>query len=191
MGDDGWVVEDDFLPAPVLLRLRREALHLWRRGGFRHAGVGRGSTFRVQPEVRNDHVHWLDPATSSGAAVELFDRMEALRQALNRELFLGLFGFEAHLAVFPPDARYRCHLDRFVNAQHRLVSAIVYLNETWDETDGGALRLYLERAEEPPYVDVLPVGGRLVCFSSGRFHHEVLPASKDRLSITGWMTSRP
>jgi len=116
--------------------------------------------------------------------------METLRQSFNRELFLGLFGFEAHLAVFPPRARYRCHLDRFTNAQHRAVSAIVYLNESWTEGDGGSLRLYLEAPESPPYEDILPIGGRLVCFLSDRFHHEVLPATRERMSVTGWFTTR-
>jgi SM-20-related protein len=35
---------------------------------------------------------------------------------------------------------------------------------------------------------VLPEGGTLVCFLSDRFHHEVLPARRERLSVTGWFT---
>ena len=34
----------------------------------------------------------------------------------------------------------------------------------------------------------MPEGGTLVCFLSDRFHHEVLPARRERLSITGWFT---
>lgn len=182
---------DGFLTPGERRRLRRDALRHYRAGGFRHAGVGRGASFRIQPEVRNDQVRWLDPLAPSLSERRFLERMEILRQAINQTLFLGLMGFEAHFAVFPPEARYRCHLDQFRNALHRVVSAIVYLNEAWSAADGGALRLYLEEPEAPPYQDVLPLGGRLVCFASGRFHHEVLPAARDRVSVTGWFTTRP
>jgi len=39
--------------------------------------------------------------------------------------------------------------------------------------------------------DVLPRGGRLVAFQSERFEHEVLPATRERLSFTGWYRRRP
>jgi SM-20-related protein len=38
--------------------------------------------------------------------------------------------------------------------------------------------------------DVLPVAGTLVCFLSDRFEHEVLPATRERLSLTGWFRRR-
>jgi SM-20-related protein len=53
-----------------------------------------------------------------------------------------------------------------------------------------ALRLYLGEPEAEPYEDVLPLGGTLVAFLSARFHHEVLPFSRERLSVTGWFTRR-
>jgi SM-20-related protein len=37
---------------------------------------------------------------------------------------------------------------------------------------------------------VAPVGGTLVAFLSERFHHEVLPARRERYSLTGWFTRR-
>ena len=40
------------------------------------------------------------------------------------------------------------------------------------------------------YRDVLPEGGTLVCFLSQRFWHEVLPARRERLSLTGWFRGR-
>ena len=38
--------------------------------------------------------------------------------------------------------------------------------------------------------DVLPVGGCLVVFLSGEIPHEVMPATRDRLSLTGWFRRR-
>jgi SM-20-related protein len=34
--------------------------------------------------------------------------------------------------------------------------------------------------------DILPLGGRLVLFLSDLIEHEVLPARRERYSITGW-----
>jgi SM-20-related protein len=36
-------------------------------------------------------------------------------------------------------------------------------------------------------LDVLPQAGRLVCFRSEQIEHEVLPATRPRFSITGWI----
>ncbi|MNF18077.1 hypothetical protein D3C80_2219580 [compost metagenome] len=47
--------------------------------------------------------------------------------------------------------------------------------------------MYLEGGAEH---DVMPTGGCLVVFLSGDVPHEVLPASRDRLSITGWFRRR-
>jgi SM-20-related protein len=116
--------------------------------------------------------------------------METLRLTLNRELSLGLFALESHLALYPPGARYRCHLDRFRDQDNRTLSVSLYLNPDWRAEDGGVLRLYLEDPESEPYEDVIPAGGVLVCFLSGRFHHEVLPSRRERLSVTGWFTRR-
>ena len=56
---------------------------------------------------------------------------------------------------------------------------------------GGQLRMYLknEPQEELQY-DVQPTGGCLVVFLSGEIPHEVLPASRERLSLTGWFRRR-
>ncbi|MDQ2656958.1 MAG: 2OG-Fe(II) oxygenase, partial [Bacteroidota bacterium] len=38
-----------------------------------------------------------------------------------------------------------------------------------------------------PPLDILPVLGRMVCFRSDQLEHEVLPATRPRLSLTGWL----
>jgi SM-20-related protein len=113
--------------------------------------------------------------------------MESLRQALNRDLFLGLEDFESHFALYPPGAFYVRHLDRFRDNDRRTVSTVLYLNEGWLPQHGGQLRMYLKDGVEH---DVQPVGGSLVVFLSGDVPHEVLPASRERLSLTGWFRRR-
>jgi len=187
----GWAVCDDFLSPDLVGKLADEAGRLRARGAFRAARVGRGPTLRADESVRTDQVSWIDWENASRSLRRYHERMEALRSAINRELQLGLFGFEAHFAIYEPGAFYRTHFDRFRNAEHRIVSAIVYLNREWREADGGALSLYVEGTESATSVAVQPVGGRLVIFDSGRFPHEVLPAGRQRAAITGWFTARP
>ncbi|HTU65230.1 MAG TPA: 2OG-Fe(II) oxygenase [Steroidobacteraceae bacterium] len=100
----------------------------------------------------------------------------------------GLEDFQGHFAVYPPGAAYARHFDRLVGSDVRAISAALYLNDAWLPEHGGQLRMYLggERS-----VDVSPVGGRLVAFLSDRFEHEVLPATRERLSFTGWFRRRP
>jgi len=52
------------------------------------------------------------------------------------------------------------------------------------------LRIYTD-PDDPQYgEDILPLGGTLVTFLSARFLHEVLPARRSRMSITGWFRTR-
>jgi SM-20-related protein len=115
---------------------------------------------------------------------------DALRLTLNRELQLGLFELEAHFAAYPPGAFYRRHRDQQTGSSGRVVSCVLYLNSEWTAEDGGQLRLFLDPKDTASYQDVLPEGGKLVCFMSERFWHEVLPAARVRLSLTGWFRRR-
>ncbi len=78
----------------------------------------------------------------------------------------------------------------FAAMRRRTFLCVLYLNEDWTHEDGGALRLHLGDGENADISDVLPIGGTLVPFLSERFAHEVLPAKRERLSLTGWFKSR-
>jgi len=190
--ENGYVVIDHFLSDYQVEMLASETLMLWQRGEFRHARVGHGEQKSKHPEIRNDRIHWLDPLGLSDIQQCYFDKLEMLRLAINRELFLGLFEFEGHLALYPSGSFYGKHLDCFQDASHRVVTAILYLNDQWQQDDGGKLRFYLnESGDESNYLDIEPLAGRLVVFLSRRFFHEVLAAQRDRLSLTGWFRVRP
>ena len=149
--------------------------------------------------MRTDRILWLEPGELTGAQRQYWARLDEVRLAVNRIMFLGLHDLEAHFAVYPPGARYRRHLDQFRGVDRRQLSCVLYLNERWRREDGGALRIYTETETETDMdmdtparcVDVLPAGGRLVCFLSARFPHQVLPARRERYSIAGWFRRRP
>jgi len=194
LAEKGWCVLPDFLTAAQVQQLAGEAEALHQSGKFNLAAIGQGQQKQHRPTLRGDSICWLDEdetqPESSGASppqAEFLAQMESLRQAANRELQLGLFELECHFARYPVGAGYQKHLDTFQRDSRRTLSAICYLNDDWQAEHGGQLRIDLENGSR---IDVLPEGGTLVCFLSQRFPHEVLPATRPRLSVTGWFKRR-
>ena len=183
----GWCVVPGFLSGPETAALARECRQAHDQGGFHRAGVGRGQA-EVRSEIRGDEVRWVDEHQAGPALEAVLARLESLRQAVNRSLFLGLFDLELHFAVYPPGAGYGRHLDRFRDDDRRSLTTILYLNQDWTAEDGGLLRFWPEADARP--IDLLPAGGTLVTFLSDQFWHEVLPARRERLSLTGWFRRR-
>ena len=184
LGARGYVVSAGFLSATELGDVAARFAVREAAGEFRAAATGAGANRAVRPSIRGDHIHWLaepdDPIEGP-----LLLRLENLRLALNEELALGLVDVECHYAIYPAGARYARHLDRSPAGAERVVSLVIYLNEEWNDADGGELRLYCE-----PVVDIVPRGGTLVLFRSERFEHEVRPTLAARRSLTGWFRRR-
>ncbi len=154
-----------------------------RRDQFHPAGIGRQQAYQRDERIRGDDVLWLE--RDDALAVPVLDQLEAMRLAFNQQLFLGLAEFEAHFAVYPAGSFYKRHLDQHRHADTRVVTFVLYLNEAdWAAQDGGQLRMFLDEPHTP--LEVTPYGGTLVLFMSDRFEHEVLPARRERRSMTGW-----
>ncbi|TBW13226.1 2OG-Fe(II) oxygenase [Azotobacter chroococcum subsp. isscasi] len=182
----GWSEQSIFLPAELTEALAETCRARAAAGELTPAAIGRGDRQLVQEGVRGDYTAWLEPGQCAPGDAWLA-LMESLRQTLNRELFLGLEELECHFALYPPGAFYQRHLDRFRDDDSRTVTVVLYLNETWQPDEGGELRLYLPNGRVH---DVMPQGGSLACFMSADFPHEVLPATRERLSLTGWFRRR-
>lgn len=183
-----YVIVDNFLDEDFRSALLSEQIELVNQGKFRHAAVGKGGQKQVRTEIRSDEVFWMDADDLTSLQKAYWEKIEEIRKVLNQRCFLGLRSFEGHFARYPVGSFYKRHLDQFHAVPHRVVTVILYLNETWTEEDGGALRMYfpLEDGSELTE-DVLPLGGRLVVFLSGEIPHEVLPTKNERISITGWL----
>ena len=201
ISDRGFCVMDNFLSPSVIDTLASEVLVLQDSALLHAANTGRAQT-TVNTKFRGDSIYWLNEAESSPAQQIYLDEMERLRRELNRHLYLGLDALESHLALYPIGADYQKHLDRFKandssQLPQRQISCILYLNKDWLEEDGGYLRLYLNADDTTdgivataPSLDIAPIAGRLVMFLSGTFYHEVLPANRARMSLTGWFLNR-
>lgn len=185
----GWSCCESFVESECVAALRAEAQDIWMRGEYRAAAVGRGARRALRPAVRGDEIRWLT-APFSPALERLAEELERLRLGLNRELALGLFDLELHFARYAPGSTYARHLDQLSGSDARVLSWILYLNEDWRAEEGGALRLYTPADASAPFLEFAPRAGRLMSFLSGRFEHEVLPATRERFSITGWFRGR-
>ncbi|MFN8334920.1 MAG: 2OG-Fe(II) oxygenase [Cyclobacteriaceae bacterium] len=185
LATNGYAVADQFLS-------QHEVDAILHAGGFqtnadfKKAGIGNKQSLQIQETIRGDYIKWLDRNNSPEAIRVYLQRLEELIQYLNRSLFLSLKDFEVHMTVYPVGSFYKRHLDQFKKDDHRKLSVILYLNNQWEEEHGGQLRMYLSDQTK----DFLPVAGRLVIFRSDEIEHEVLSATRERLSITGWVLDR-
>ena len=186
LATQGWSRQALALPQSLTRELATECRNRAQNGALSPAGVGRGQGLAVREGIRGDSIQWLEHGQSA-ASDGYLQAMDELRQHLNQTLYLGLEDFECHFASYPPGAFYRKHLDRFHDDDRRTLSAVFYLNDDWQADQGGALRLYLADGSER---DVMPEAGTLVLFISAELPHEVLPASRERLSLTGWFRRR-
>jgi len=181
--EQGWFCCADAVSSAQVEALSVDLEQLIEADRLKRAGIGREQDFQLDRDVRRDWIFWLGRQRPVHAG--FLDHAERIRLALNRRLFLALFEFEAHLALYPPGAFYRRHFDSFRGAANRTVSLVLYLNRAWQPGNGGELVLYRPGAEEE-MARIAPRAGTLVLFMSEDIEHEVLPTRTDRVSIAGW-----
>lgn len=183
LAEHGFAVADQFLSQQEIKSILDLEDFKIATTKFKKAGIGKNQGLQINEAIRGDYIQWLDKNSSPVPLKAYLDRLNDLILFLNRSLFLSLKDSEVHLTVYPPGTFYKRHIDQFKKDDHRKLSVICYLNQDWKDEHGGQLRMYLPDGHR----DVLPVAGRLVCFRSDQIEHEVLPATRDRLSLTGWI----
>jgi SM-20-related protein len=183
LAEHGYAVADNFLSPVEVDNIL--ALDDFKQGldQFKKAGIGKHTGLQINEAIRGDYIQWLDKNTAPSSAKIYLDRLQNLVEYLNQALFLSMKDYEVHMTVYPIGSYYKRHLDQFKQDDHRKLSVICYLNKDWKPEHGGQLKMYLPSGN----IGVLPTAGRLVIFRSDKIEHEVLPATRERLSLTGWV----
>ncbi|MFH1661137.1 MAG: 2OG-Fe(II) oxygenase [Pseudomonadota bacterium] len=178
------------LPAPLLKKLSAQLLGRCQDddpGRFHAAQIGRGQAKKRIDAIRGDVICWLDGQDSVDQAYLAW--MEELRVGLNAALFLGLFDYECHYAIYGSGAGYARHSDVLAGTRNRVLSTVYYLNEAWQASDGGELLLFAPTGDAV-VATVNPTFGTMIIFLSESFPHQVLAARQSRRSIAGWFRVR-
>ena len=197
LSSSGISIRDRFISDAEVHALRECAHARESRGEFAAGRIGGAGAQQRRESIRGDFTCWLREPLRPMEQV-LLQRMEELRLQLNREAYLGLFELELHYARYPPGSAYARHVDQPLGNSQRRVSLVLYLNPEWQRTDGGVLRIHgatdggaTDEGATDGFIDIEPLGGRLVCFLTPGREHEVLEARCERLSISGWFRARP
>lgn len=178
LSTQGWYVWDDFLNLSEI-----QAIKSCIPDTLQDARIGYQNTLQDNKTIRGDQTVWLEPEMGA-SVVHYLDKMETLRQELNCQLFLGLRDFETHFCRYPNGGFYKKHVDNFRGQGRRRVTTVLYMNESWQQGDGGEIVMYDMQDNE--LFTLEPLAGRMVVFMSEDFPHEVLPTQKKRESIAGW-----
>ncbi|HEY4145045.1 2OG-Fe(II) oxygenase [Pinirhizobacter sp.] len=181
----GWCVADGLLTVAQTDALGKECAAQHLRGALRMAATGSSHSAGV---LRGDVTQWFDTLAPTVAQAVFVARIDALMRSLNRALMLTMVESESHYAVYAIGTGYVPHMDRLRDSDERVVSAVFYLNDRWLDAEGGALRLHLGGDAAH---DIFPIAGTLALFMSSDILHEVLPATRTRMSIACWMRQRP
>ncbi|MCA6378373.1 MAG: 2OG-Fe(II) oxygenase [Cytophagales bacterium] len=186
IAENGFAVIDDFLSNEEIDSVL--ALQGFKNGllQFKKAGIGKNQDKQINEAIRGDYIQWIDPNNAEPPLLTYLDRLKQVIAFVNQSLFLSLKDCEVHQTIYPIGSFYKRHLDQFKKDDHRKLSVICYLNKDWKQADGGQLRMFIGHESK----DILPVAGRLVCFRSDLLEHEVLPATRERLSLTGWLIDK-
>lgn len=183
MVESGYAVCDDFVDSLLVEDLRRRLHILFENDDLKLAGIGKWEHFQKDKSIRNDKIYWISEQTRSQAESKFLSIVAQFVHYLNATCFTSIKSYEFHYALYQKGAFYKRHIDQFTNDPGRKYTMILYLNENWQEEDGGELILYLRDTE----IKILPLAGRLVFFESHKIEHEVKPANRERMSITGWL----
>lgn len=180
-----YVVIDNFLNAHRLEQI--QSFFKSHLDAFSKAGIGALTDHTVREDIRGDYTFWLDRKRDLNLN-DIWNLIDETIHIYNRYCFLGLSGYEFHLAHYPKGGHYTKHLDQFNNRNNRIISVIIYLNKEWQQGDGGELEIFLK---DETSILIAPIESRCVMFKSAVLPHAVLASNKPRNSLTGWLLNQP
>jgi SM-20-related protein len=152
---------------------------------FRQAGLAAIQNVNDSSlQIRNDEIFWLDAKSDdlSKAEKDFLSFIENLREEIKNDFRVSLSEFECHFAFYDKGHYYQKHRDTTAANNKRVFSFVLYLNENWNDADGGHLVGY---DQDKVIFRVKPELGQMILFRSD-LEHEVMPTQCGRFSLTGW-----
>ena len=178
-------IADNFLSKALSLQLKKNLIRLYSEKQLRSAGTGQNVPIDTHSLFRTDIIYWLDRNHNNLHENHFFDLMDDFVRYLNETCYTGITDYEFHYTLYEKGSFYKKHLDQFRDNDSRQYSMIMYLNDDWQEKDGGELCIH----DENRLLNIAPCNGKSVFFKSNQLEHEVLMTHKPRMSITGWLKS--
>ena len=163
--------------------LQEHIQQLQQDGQMIFAGIGNAEIKDAHQKVRGDKIYWLDKNHHNIYEQEFLRLVEDFIDRLNSTCYTGINAYEFHYAVYEEGSFYKRHKDQFKNNSNRKYSLISYLNNNWQEEDGGELIIYQDNGPQK----ISPHAQTAVFFKSDEMEHEVTMANRSRMSITGWL----
>eukprot|EP00899_Mesostigma_viride_P010657 jgi/Mesvir1/19593/Mv26413-RA.1 len=193
----GWAVVDGVFDRPSIEILRQEIIDLKSRD-LLHKNQTHFVALGVTERVDKERI-WEAELTFDETVQERCPVFASLARDFSLATLINVFlpGFQQRkldsqaLKLQYNEGRGGCfpiHPDTHVTLDERKVTAIFYLNDNWKQGDGGELRLY--PFPGGPIVDIPPLGGRLVLFSSHAIPHRTLPSHAPRYCFTSWLSCK-
>ena len=176
-------IADDFLSKILSDQLKENLIALYADKQLLLAGTGNLTGLTHDKLTRSDKIYWLDREHNNVHENSFFELMDSFVKYLNSSCYTGITGYEFHYTLYEKGSFYKRHLDQFRNNKSREYSMIMYLNDNWQQQDGGELCVF----HSDHLQTISPRNGKCVFFKSSELEHEVLLTNQPRLSITGWL----
>ena len=205
LNGQGYCVLDNFLTDGQAQELRSEVAACHAAGRLEAGGLVNGKLPSADEAkyadraTRGDVIGWFDSGQTEwphGRALEGYllklGTLVSELQTSVPELSKITSRSKAMVACYPGGgARYIKHVDndgKHALCKTRLLTALIYLNDGWEEGDGGELTIFRADDENAVRRVLPPVGNRVLLFwSDWRTPHEVRPSEKLRYSVTLWL----
>ena len=178
-------IDPSFMTLALSKGLQEHIVQLQQEDKMTAAGIGNAEHKDANQTMRSDKIYWLDKSHDNIFEQEFLHLVENFIEYLNRTCYTGINGYEFHYAVYESGTYYKRHRDQFKNENHRKYSLINYLNDNWQQEDGGLLRVFQKNG----FQNILPQSQKAVFFKSDEMEHEVTLSNRSRMSITGWLKS--
>ena len=175
---------DDFLKQEEIDGLRDNIERMNTLDKLKSAGLGNAVDYHKNVKIRGDKIQWIETKSNNEFEKIFLKKIHNFITHLNRTCYTSIIEFESHYARYETKRFYKRHIDQFKTDNGRKYSMIIYLNENWNDEDGGHLTLFPIGCEE---IHISPIAGRMVFFKSDEMEHEVNPSfTRNRISIAGW-----